>query len=252
MATTTTKGTGVANNNGGRILGGGNVAGTRFTNYSLVTNNSGADSISTFPTVGSAVTQVVKGGGVAITAITQSGSTGYTNIQKSTHGLSVGSKIEVYGTDINSYNRVHIVTVVTDANNVKTNVKYTSNTATHGNYKLLSGTFASTLNDFISVYIADSLAGTASSLARIPANRGQTQSIAIGRGDYRVDLSGFNMITGLPTYGANRGVKFTYVDPNGGGALANEALPTRAIPGEFVTLVTGEIPTYNDYKPRTE
>lgn len=251
MATTTTKGSGNTNNNGGRILAGGNIAGNRFTNYSLVTNNSGVDRVNTVPVPGAEVTQTVKGSAVTIAAITQSASTGFVNIEKTSHGLSVGSKIEVYGADVDGYNRVHIVTTVTNANNVKTNVPYSSDTSTHGSYKLLSGNYA-TVNDFITRYVCDSLAGSASSVVRMLSNSAPTRAMHMARGSRRYNITAWNAVTGEATKGASAGALNSYVDPVGGGAVTQETIPTRAVPGEFVYRDGGKLPEQDDYNARTQ
>lgn len=251
MATTTTKGSGVTDNDGGRIFAGGNVASSRFTNYSLITNNSGVDRMNSVAFPGKEVTQVVKGTAVTITGITESGSTGFCNIEKSSHGLSVGSKIEVYGADVAGYNRVHTVTVVTNANNVKTNVPYSASTTTHGSYKLLSGNYA-LQNDFIGRYICDSLAGSASSVVRMLSNSAPTRAIHMARGSRRFHITSWNAVTGAATKGANAGDLVGYIDPVGGGAVTQETIPTRAVPGEFVYRDGGKLAEYDDYNARTQ
>lgn len=250
--TTSTKGSGNTNNDGGSIFGTNNTASSRFANYSLVTNNTKHQNISTLPYQGYSVTQAVKGGAVTITAITQSGSTGYTNIQKSSHGLSVGSAIEVYGSNVAGYNRVHIVTVVTDSNNVQTNVKYSANTTTHGSYKLLSGNYG-VLDKFIAPYICDKLAGSTTSVARIPCNRGQFRPVQISTGDRRWNITSWNYVTGAATKGANAGDLVGFIQTQGGGALTAEPMPNPRSLAAGLTYDKGAANPYRDtYKLRTQ
>lgn len=252
MATTTTKGSGAVDNDGGTIFGANNIAGDRFSQYSLITNNTRKVDASSLAFPGYSVTQAVKGGAVTITAITQSGSTGYINIEKSSHGLAVGDKLEVYGTNVTGYNRVHVVTVVTDSGNVKTNVKYSANTTTHGSYKLLSGTYG-VLADFISVYVCSSLAGTATSRVRIPANGGVFRPVHISNGSRMYGISSWNAVTGAATFNGNRGSLNSFVKISDGTSLTAETMPNpRSVPGELTYTDGSSLPVNGTYNLRTQ
>lgn len=253
MATQTTKGSGIAKEDFGIILHGANVVSSRWTNSTLITNVKG------FPNWGlpvpnplSGLQPVKLGSAVSITAITQSGSTGYVNIQKSTHGLSVGDIIKVYGTDVAGYNVTHTVTEVTDANNVKTNVRYSADTSTHGSYKLLSGLFnAMTAGSYISYVVGKDTAGAAISGLKSPAgDTGTRRAIPAARGNQRYHITSWNYLTGAATKGGSAGSTVTYIQPSDGGALTQEAAPTRAIPGELTYSIGTQTPTMADYKQR--
>jgi hypothetical protein len=253
MATQTTKGSGNLKKDFSVVLAGGNIASTKITNNSLINNaakywNAGAP----VPNPLSGIQPVQLGTAVSITAITQSGSTGYVNIQKSSHGLAVGDIIKVYGANVSGYNVTHTVTVVTDANNVKTNVRYSADTSTHGSYKPLSNLFNTmTERCYIIPFLGKNSSGVA--IASLTSPCGWTtfrRSIAAGRGDTRLHVTDISAITGTVTYGASRGNTVTYIDPVTGSATTQEAAPTRAIPGEFTYSIGKAVPTMADYKQR--
>lgn len=243
MATTTISGSTVRNNSG-TVFGGGAIVGSKFRALTQTSNATGAVDKFTgiYPSWKTGVESILKGNAVAITAITQSASTGYVNIQKSTHGLSVGSLIVVYGADVTQYNTVHRVTVVTDANNVRTDVRYTSNTATHGSYKSFTGNFAKMVSrQFIGTIIGSTVAGVASSVLRIPAAHFIRFPYNPARGNRRYDITGWNYVTGAATKGGNAGVQVLYHDiAANNDSLAFEPFPSRAVPGELTYNAGGK------------
>lgn len=80
---------------------------------------------------------------------------------------------------------------------------------------------------------------------------GNRRAIHVARGDEQYDLFEFSALSGSATYGANRGVAFSYINVSTGAALSHEQLPTDAVPGELVYMVKGSSPTQDDYKART-
>ena len=70
------------------------------------------------------------------------------------------------------------------------------------------------------------------------------------KGDTQLNITAWDYVTGKPTYGPNRGDSFSTVQPLNGGATANEAFPTDAVPGVLVYMVTGQVPTKSSYGPR--
>ena len=253
MATQTTKGTGNVKKDSGSVLGGGNIASSRWNNLSVI--NDTFKSYNWGMPVAHPLSGILPGklgGAVAITGITQSGSTGYVNIQKSTHGLAVNDIIVVYGTDVTGYNTTHTVTVVTDANNVQTNVKYTADAVTPGSYKLLSGIFdALTANCYIGMVIGKDSAGRAINVLRSPgADTAYRKAIAAAAGNYRYNITSWDYVTGIATKGGSAGASVTYTNISSGSALASEPAPTRAIPGELTYSIGTNVPTMADYKQR--
>jgi len=255
MATQTTKGSGIAKKDFSVVLAGGNIASAKITNNSLITNatkfwNWGVP----VPRPRSGLQPVQLGNAVTITAITQSGSTGFVNIQKSNHGLSVGDIIKVSGNNVTGYNVTHTVTAVTDANNVKTNVRYSADSSIQGTYKLLSNLFNTmTERCYIIPFLGKNSSGVPIASLTLPCGwTTYRRAIPSGRGDTRMNITDISAITGTVTYGASRGNTVTYVDPVTGSALTQEASPTRAIPGEFVYTIGTKVPTMADYKQRND
>lgn len=255
MATQTTQGSGIENIAGGSVLHGGDVSSTRFRNLSARNNsfkyyNWGLPHTGQFG--GMQATQL--GGAVAITAITQSGSTGYVNIEKSTHGLAVNDRIVVYSADVAGYNTVHRVTVVTDANNVQTDVLYSAATSSaHGSYKLFSGNFNTiTAGSYIAQIIGKNTGGSSISALRITgADVAPKRPLATATGNNRYHITSWNHLTGAPTKGANAGDTLQYIKPQGGAALTEEPKPTRAAPGRVVFGIGTQIPTRDTYNAST-
>lgn len=255
MATQTTQGSGVTNNVGGSLLHGGNVSSSLFRNLSARTSavrpvtNWGLPIPSPFAFV--QASQL--GSAVTIAGITQSGSTGYVNINKTTHGLSVGSLIVVYGANVTGYNTVHRVTVVTDADNVQTDVFYSANTSTHGSYKSFSGNFNTlAAGCYIATVIGKGTSGSSITRLRLNgADNAQREAIAMAVGNQRYNITSWNYVTGAATKGANAGDTVQYIKPQGGGALTEEPEPTRAAPGRVVFTSGKALPTSTSYSART-
>lgn len=253
MATQTTKGTGNVKKDSGSVLGGGNIGSSRWNNLSVIN-----DTFKSYnwglpvahPKSGIQPDQL--GDAVAITGITQSDSTGFVNIQKSTHGLSVNDIIVVYGSDVAGYNTTHTVTVVTDANNVKTNVTYSADAVTPGSYKLLSGIFNGlTANCYIGMVIGKDTSGNAINSLRSPAaDTAYRKAIAAANGNYRYNITSWDYVTGVATKGGSAGASVTYTNISSGSALATEPSPTRTVPGELTYSIGTNVPTMADYKQR--
>lgn len=255
MATQTTQGSGVTNNDVGTILKGGNVASTRFANVTLINNvqkyfNNSAPYASNHTGIQAAQL----GSAVAITAITQSGSTGFVNIQKSSHGFAVGDLLVVYGANVTGYNTVHRVTVVTDSSNIQTDVAYSANTSTHGNYKAFSGLFNTMVAGYyIAFVIGKDTAGSSISALRLPgAHTSYRTGIHRAVGNQRYNVTSWNAVTGAATKGANAGDTVTYINISSGAALAAETKPSRAVPGTAVFGIGTNIPTISDYNSQTD
>ncbi len=254
MSSQTTQGSGVTNNNGGSVLHGGDVNSSRFRNLTARNNsakyyNWGLPSPSPFG--GFQAAQL--GNAVSITAITQRSSTGYVNIEKSSHGLALGANIVVYGADVAGYNTVHTVTEVVDSNNVKTNVFYSADTSTHGSYKPFAGNFNSILaGAYISQLIGKDTSGNSLANLRIPgAATAYRTGIFTGVGNNRYHITSWNAVTGAATKGGSAGGAFTYVNASTGSALASEPKPTRAAPGRVVFGIGTNVPTRDSYNTVT-
>ena len=236
--------------NSGVVLHGGSIA-SSMSNLALMDVSLGNHNTLTVasPHNGMGYSQV--GAATAITAITQSGSTGFVNIQKATHGLTVGDVLMVYGASVSGYNTTHTVTVVTDANNVKTNVTYTADTSvTHGSYKKGAGTYnVMAEGKYIARFISGgTLAGIANNALVFTSAQKIRRHIDGSNSTYRYDITSWDYVTGRATKGANAGAAYSFVDPVGGGTANDSAIiPTMAIPGEFTYLVTGQVPTNVDY-----
>lgn len=236
MATTTISGS-VIRNNSGTVFGGGAIANGKFRTLSQTANATGTVNKFTgiYPSWKTGVESILKSTGTAISGITQSASTGYVNIAATSHGLNVGDVVVVYGANVTQYNTVHRVTVRTDANNVQTDVRYTSNTSTHGSFKTFVGTFAKMgVRQFVGTIIGNTVAGIASSVLRIPGAHFIRFPYNPARGNRRYDITSWSYTTGAATKGANAGVQVLYHDIAGNNDnLAYEPFPTRAVPGEL-------------------
>lgn len=227
-------------NNGSKgmvVMGGGNV-GSNITNLSMANTSTVTDN-----TLGQSNTiSVVKGNAVTTTSILQSSTTGYVKITKSSHGLTVGQRIMVYGSNISGYNRIHTVTVVLSSSTVQTDIAYTADTTTHGFYRTISSNVANMTDG---TYVGQMVH---SSLMSPGADRARASSYP-ARGNNRYDVTYWNAVTGAAVRGTNAGATFTYKDMEGN-ALAVEPMPTKSVPGEFVYKI-GATPTMGDYNPTT-
>lgn len=254
MATQTTQGSGVVNNNGGAVLHGGSTTLLR-NNTAIVSSYKSYNWGLPVPNPVGGFRSVQLGTGVAITDIKESGSTGYVQIHKASHGLALNDLLVVYAASVAGYNTVHRVTVVTDGDNVQTDVLYTADTSvTHGSYKPFSGLFNTmTERAYIGTIIGKDTTGTSiASLRLVAADSGSTRrAIALAVSNYRYQITSWNAVTGAATKGANDGDAYTFIDPVSGSA-AVEAKPTRAVPGEFVYTIGTNVPTQANYSARTE
>lgn len=105
--------------------------------------------------------------------------------------------------------------------------------------------------NYISRFINQSIAGVANSTFRIPSsdyNRvPYTKYISYNRNN----ITGWNPLTGAPTYGVNRGVAVNLNDAAGNALTTGEPYPTRAVPGELVYRTGAPNPVLSDYQPIT-
>lgn len=249
MATQTTLGSTVRNN-GGTILNAGNVAGDTVTGITQIANNTAK--VSTVGRPQAHVEGIFKGNAVSITSITQSSSTGFCLITKSSHGLALGDILAVYGTDIAGYNVTHVVTVVVNANTVQTSVRYSSNTATHGNYKVIARNFNKMVaNEYIGTVIGAKIAGTATNVMRITGADAGYVPIPTYRGYRRYNITSWNNLTGAATKGGSAGALVQLHDIANNTDIAYEPLPTRAVPGELVYRDGSPTPELDDYSVKT-
>lgn len=252
MSIQTTQGSGVKNNNGGAVLNGGNVS-SRLRNNTARTSATNTGNNQPKAHQFGKIQPSQLGTAVSITAITQSGSTGYVNIQKSSHGLSVGDQIVVYGCDVTGYNTVHTVTVVTDSSNVKTSVFYSADAVTPGSYKPFSGLFnAMTAGYYIGSFIGKNTAGTSITGMRLAGSQyGRHYSPQVATGDYRYNVTSFDVFTGTVTKGAYAGQSFAYIAPQGGGAVTSETRPSMSSPGRYTFRFGGALAKSGNYNSET-
>ena len=236
MASTTISGSGTRNNKG-TVFGGGNIAGSSFRALTQVTN--AIDAVSKFrgitPSFKSGVESVLKG--TAVTLVSQiTESSGYCLITKTSHGLSLGDLIVVYGQVPTTYNTVHRVISVVDANSVKTDVFYVADSTTAGYYKPFSGDFSKmTARRYIGTTIGTHVAGSASSLMRITSSDYFRVPFNRAAGYRRNHVTSWSYTTGAATKGANAGDLIKLHDiANNVDTLTSEPFPTRSVPGELV------------------
>ncbi len=145
MATQAAKAAGGArDNDGGSILHAGTIASGRFTNLSMLTNvePSLVYGAKVFGNENNGVQSVQKSGTTTIINITERSSTGKVQINATSHGLAVGDMVFVEGTIPTNYNVTHKVTEVIDDDNVATSVIFTVNDTTEGDFRTVSGVFA--------------------------------------------------------------------------------------------------------------
>lgn len=254
---TTIKGSG-KNNNHGTILNGGSVVGTKFAAQTLAASMVQRFNVNArvYASANNGASYILNAAGGSITsAITQSGTTGFVNVNINSHGLSLGSIIIVAGTDIQRYNQIHVVTVVTDSNNVQTDVYFTSAASTAGTYKTVTGNFGTmTKNQYVGTIICSQVAGQANTILRSPSAEYFRVAYNPARGSQRYGITSWDYVTGKPTFNANRGANLYYHDIAGNNDnLQQEPFPTKAIPGHLVYFYSAQdAATISFYKPRQE
>lgn len=95
------------------------------------------------------------------------------------------------------------------------------------------------------------LAGVAKDFLKNPSAGNFHQPIPKKETARRLDEDSWDYVTGTVTKGGNEGVSYDMLNPIGGGSSADSAAnPTNAVPGELVYMVTGKIPTQDDYEAR--
>lgn len=244
-------------NNGGTIVNGAPVS-SLWNNLPQTTNSRGTVGKFTgvYANWNNGVSGLLQSAGAALTsAITQSASTGYCNVNITSHGLVVGQMLIVIGTDIVKYNQIHRVTVVTDANNVKTDVPFTTNASTVGTYKTVSGNFATmTKNQYVGMIVGAQVAGVANTILRSPSAEYFRVPYGVAQGNYRYNITSWDYVTGRATYGGSRGAAVLYHDIAGNNdSLAFEPFPTKAVPGHLVYFTSArDLATVTTYKARQE
>jgi hypothetical protein len=255
---TTVNGSNPTKRNTGILLQGGsapvnkNQQGVaKFGQLTLVSNNDRPDRYQGIqvPSHYNGVGFCLEGTSGAISSITQSGI--YTLITKTSHGLSVGAKLQVNGTNLPNYNVIHTVKGILNANAFQTDIVYTANASTPGGYSPINGTFAKvTKNKYVASIICTQLAGVANNALFFTACYGM-QSYNSATGKYGTQITNVNPFTGVVTKGGQWGVLTTYWNVTGNASLAVEPHPTRAVPGFLVFLQGALIPVQKNYQPKT-
>ena len=250
---------GAPDNDGGVILHAGTIASGRFTNIPQLTNVA-AQLVYGSQVKGNeynGVQSVQKSTTTTIINITERLSTGKVQINATDHGLTVGEMIFVEGTVPANYNVTHRVTEVIDDDNVATSVIFTVNDTTEGDFRTLSGTFATMATGrFIGRYMAGGfVANVANDIMTFPASNFHRNHNHPTQTMRRIDEESWDYVSGVLTKGAGAGVLVHYIDPLvAGGAtdsLDSAAFPSYAVPGELVYMSGSLTPTQDDYPPRT-
>lgn len=242
MAVTNVSGSTVRTNNS-TIL----TTGTTATNAKLlsqITVNSASVGERNYPGKTNGTFTAFKSDAVSITSITED--TGYCLVTKSSHGLSVGDAVDIGGTNVVGYNRVHIITEVPTANTFVTNVVYTANTSTHGSYKTTARLIDTQTNPVMAKGLPNNVAGTASNelLNGTPG----AQSYYFNQTTRRINITGWNAITGAATKGSNAGAVSTYINPvDGTDAVNSEVFASSFYPAAVTFRYGGPEPTTTDY-----
>ena len=250
---------GAADNDGGTILHAGTIASGRFTNLTMLTNVEAQLVYGSDPKGNeyNGVQSVQKSATSTIINITQHLTTGLVNIESTSHGLVVGDMIFVEGTVPTNYNVTHRVIAVVDSSHVQTSVIFTINDTTEGDYRELSGSFATMVTGrFIGRYMSGGFVGNvANDIMSFPASDFHRNHNHPTNSHRRLDEESWDYVTGAVTKGSNAGDLVTFIDPLVAGgatdALDSAAHPTYAVPGEFVYMEGNLIPTQADYPART-
>ena len=176
---------------------------------------------------------------VAITSVADDGN-GFCDYTLASHGLTVGTVINVTGSTSGNVDGVQKITSVPDANSFVTDKAYTAS-ANAGSYTKVAGRFASmTSGEFVMLAYSTSVAGGQKTLKGFGADYGIRRSInklehmrtvrvatAIRAGYWNVYTGKFTtaptVADDAPTWGTD-----------------DAANPTRAIPGELVYRVSGQ------------
>ena len=120
-----------------------------------------------------------------------------------------------------------------------------------GNVKCYGpGTFTYQNSDeFVIRGVSNKLSGVTTSIVRIPGSDYQRKSVHTFKSDTRWHITGWNYVTGAPTYGGSRGAAVYTKNMSDANLTNGEALPTRAIPGELVYRTGAPLPVQDDYNP---
>lgn len=252
MATRTATGSGTTNNNNGVALGVGAAGSALITNLSLATSSeigSGTLNKVAFPSKTNGVSSAFKSSSTTLTSVADN--SGKCRFTLTSHGLTVGQVLFVSGSTAGGVDGTHKVTAVPTANTFDTDVDYVAS-ATAGVYKTVARNFAQMeTGEYLIKLVGTKIAGTADSSVKTPAGFGASnKNLKYGKGNHRYHILSWNAATGAATFGANRGDEFTYKDA-AGSALAQEALPTNAVPGGLVYSFGAALPKNDQYKART-
>jgi hypothetical protein len=146
------------------------------------------------------------------------------------------------------------LTIATTTDNSKTYGSTVILDATYGTHKPLSaGVFGQMeVGQFVAKVLGTRIAQTDNTFLRSgAAETASRRALHFARGNRRHDITDISAFTGVATQGGSKGALFTYVNPEGGGSVTTEPLPTDAVPGRLVYMVTGKIPDQDTYKVRT-
>jgi hypothetical protein len=245
--------------NTGTILGAGPITDrvaiktyNRFTSLDLLTNNQNPMRLTglQLPNHYNGVGFIQEATGIAISSITQSGN--YTLITKSSHGLLVGTPVQVNATSVPDYNVIHTVKAINNVNSFQTDIRFSSIAGTPGTYSRLTGTFAvMAKRQYVASLVCTQLAGVANNALFMMSAGNNVMPYNPANPTYGVQLTGFDYITGVKTTGANWGIANPQWNITGNTTINIEPIPTRAIPGRLIFLSTGIIPTGKSYNPKT-
>lgn len=224
---------------------------TRFTNFATMTNALNPSNLQgvMVPNNSTGLGFIQEATPISITSVTQSGL--FTLISKTSHGLLVGTPIQVNGTSIPGYNVIHTVKAINNANSFQTDVPYTSNAGTPGTYSLQAGTMApNTAKKWVASLVCTQLGGIANN-ALFMMGASNVQSYNPANPTYGIQIADISYISGVVTQGAQWGLSEPYWNITGNATLNNEPIPTRAIPGQLVFTTGAVIPVSKNYNPKT-
>lgn len=193
---------------------------------------------------------IQEGTPVTITSITQSGS--FTLLTKSSHGLSVGTVLQINGCSNDNYNIVHTIKAINNANSFQTDCVYTSNPSTAGTYSPINGTFAKvTKNKYVASLVCQQLAGVTNN-ALFMMGAANVKAYNPANPSYGLEISGIDYFNGTVTHGSQWGQVNNFWNITGNTTLSTESPPTRAIPGQLVYTTGALIPSTKNYNAKTE
>lgn len=159
----------------------------------------------------------------------------------------------LYGGNIPSTSKTTAITLRNNIDTAKTNSRLIPANVAHMKKPLSAGVYGKMeAGKYVVRGNCTRLAQSSNSVLNNGASSFFRMPIKFSESARRLNITAWNAVTGAATKGGNAGDSYNFGNIDSGTFIDQAAHPSRSVPGEFVYLVTGATPTYDDYSAITD